>query len=215
MILDRAPLNSPRCGSRMNCHMIATATAEVSTGRKNTVRKTGRMRRCTDSISAASGNVIEQVERHDEHGEQGGHLEPVAEVANLLRRRVGEVEHLAVVGEPDVRVVATEPADRRAIAPGAVVEERQCHRPHDRQQREHREIDDERRESAEDEPTLCGVVAATSLPGRCASPGRQPSGPLRPSCHPLRRLIRLALHGDDGVVDRLGAVEHGEHVRER
>ena len=41
--------------------MIATATAEVSTGRKKIVRNTGRMRRCTDSISAASGNVISKL----------------------------------------------------------------------------------------------------------------------------------------------------------
>ena len=57
----KMPLSRPYCGLSTNCQMTATATAEVSTGMKKTVRSSGRSRRAAASIITASGRVISRL----------------------------------------------------------------------------------------------------------------------------------------------------------
>ena len=61
VIFVKMPLSRPYCGLSTYCQMTATATAEVSTGMKKTVRRSGRSRRAAASIITASGKVISRL----------------------------------------------------------------------------------------------------------------------------------------------------------
>ena len=110
--LVRMPFSSPNCGLSTYCQMTATATADVSTGMKKTVRSSGRSRRAAASIMTARGQRDQQVEGQDDEGEDQRHDHGRVEGLGQLGR-VGEVEELLEVLEADERVVATEPSDAR------------------------------------------------------------------------------------------------------